>query len=613
MKLYPLLLLSLLAFPLRGEMIGLANSSFDSADDKAWRLTNAFRIDRHGGSNGSGGLVWSSAEPTAKVSSAMQDVKGLRRGDSVRLSAVAKVEGLKHKERGYGAQVTLELYDTSGKWIAALYAHPDKKGRAPDGEWVVRTASGVLPPNFGRARVAIHVAEETAGLFAVDNVTLERVEARPVSFVASSAYRNLAVAGKVRFHAALETPPDAVGRAKAVFSWTDADGVRRRTPADEQGEGEASVTLDAGRLAKGAQEVECELQVDGRRIGAAAVGFTRAEATPERRVWIDGKKRCIVDGRPFFPIGIYCYPALCHLETLTNTPFNTVLHYKTPDRKLLAMFERLGLKTCAAIERSIPEDELRARIAEARRSPAVLAWYLGDEHPTDRIPELKRLYGMLCGLDPDHPVYLVQDFAYNLRCFLPTADVIGMDIYPVAERPVRQVTDRLREGRAATFDVPVQWGVPQAFDWSWFGRSKEKNRFPTEGEMRSMLWQFVANGANGLFTYRYNGATSETWKVVLKTHREVAERADVILSDEPCPEVASSDEGLVCRAWVKGGALYVLACNILDRPLSARATLSWGDWRPAAADFGPAPTGSGRAFDFALPPLGVSFARLPAR
>ena len=610
MKLYSLLFLSLLATSLHGEMIELANPSFDAADDKAWRLTNAFRIEKNGGSNGSGGLVWSSEGPSAKVSSAMQDVKGLRRGDSVRLSAVAKVEGLKHKERGYGAQVTLELYDTNGKWIAALYAHADKKEKPQDGVWVVRTATGVLPPNFGKARVAIHVAEETAGLFAVDNVTLERVVAKPVSLVASSAYRNLATSGKVRFHAALEIPPEAQGRAKAFFSWKDAGGAVRRTPADEQGVDAASVTLDVGRFAMGAQTVACELIADGQRLGAASVEFTRVGAMPERRVWIDEKKRCIVDGKPFFPIGVYCYPSVGHLETLTNTPFNTVLHYKTPDRKLLATFERLGLKTCAAIERSIPEAELRARIAEIRESPALLAWYIGDEYSTGKIPELMRLYSLLRELDPGHPVYLVQDFAYHLRSFLPTADVIGLDPYPVPERPVRLVTDRLREGRAATFDIPASWGVPQIFDWAWYGRPKEKSRFPTEAEMRSMLWQHVANGATGLFSFRYHDVTTETWKVVLKTHREIADRTDVLLSDEPCPEVASSDEGLVCRAWKKDGSLFILACNILDRPLSARVTVSGGDWKPASADFGPEPTGIGRTFDFALPPLGVSFARL---
>lgn len=599
------------ALPMFGETLALGNSSFDVVDASSgaisWRLTNGFRLEKNGGHNGSGGLVWSASERSAKVASAVQDVAGLQKGNKVRLSALVKTEGLKSEGR-YGAHVTLELYDTDRKWIAALYARKSRVDNPKDGEWVLRTVTGVVPANFGSARVAIHVAEGTVGSFAVDNVTVERVEANPVQFVVSSAYHGTAVGGKVRFHASLDTPAEALGKAKVEFVWQDANGKLRRSMADSLSEDAASVTLDVGRFAKGKQQVRCEMQLDGRCIGDAAVAFERLDKPKERRVWIDESKRCIVNGKPFFPIGTYCYPSVQNLESLTNTPFNAVVHYMTPDKKLLETFERLGLMTCAAFDRNFSEEELRRRIPMIKESPAVLAWYVGDEFSIDKIPELRRLYGLARELDDDHPVYLVQDRLYDLRDFLPFTDVIGLDPYPVPEKPVRQVTDFMRGGREKMFDVCANWSVPQTFDWSWYARPKDKNRFPNETELRSMLWQHIAGGANGIFSFRYHSVTSDTWKLVLKTHREIADRTDILLSDGV--EAKSSDEAMPCRAWRKDGVLYVLACNILDRPMTATVTVADGNWKPVSADFGAMPTGGGREFAFELPALGVSLVRL---
>lgn len=592
-----------------GEVLPVVNASFEEKDAAGkpvgWRLTNRMTVGKNAGHNGSAGLYWESEGPVEKLSSAMQDVTGLRKGDTVRLEALVRRENLEYK--GYGAQVTLELLDTNDHWIAALYSGSGEKEKS--GEWYVRRASGVLPANFGRARLAIHVGENTSGKFAVDNVSVERIQAKPVQFVVSSAYRNTAVDGKVRFFASLETPPETVGKASAVFVWKNAAGEKVRTPAASVAEDAASVELDVGRFALGTQLVGCGLYVGDRRIGEAAVRFTRVAELPRRRVTIDAHKRCIVDGRPFFPIGVYAYPSLSNLEALTNSPFNTVQHYVMPSKDLLGHFNRLGLKTFAAFDHKLPEDQLRRRIDEIKGNPSVLAWTLGDEYATAKIPHLRKLYETVCELDPDHPAYLVQDRIYDLRGFLPTTDVIGLDPYPVPEKPLRTVTDFMRGGRKAFFDIAANWSVPQTFSWEWYSRPKD--RFPTEGELRSMLWQHIAAGANGIVSFRMHDVKSATWQIVLKTHREIADRVDVLLSVEDCPAAVSSDEALSCRAWAKDGALYVLACNILETPLEADVSLSKGCWQAVSSDFGPMPELSdGRVLRFKMPPAGVSFVRL---
>ena len=62
----------------------------------------------------------------------------------------------------------------------------------------------------------------------------------------------------------------------------------------------------------------------------------------------------------------------------------------------------------------------------------------------------------------NHCFMLVQDRLYDLRGFLPTTDVIGLDPYPVPEKPLRTVTDFMRGGRDKMFGVCANWSVPTA-------------------------------------------------------------------------------------------------------------------------------------------------------
>ena len=558
--------------------VHLLNTAFDEYSDGkpvGWQLTPNMRIGSGFGHNGSGGLSWSSETPSKKLESACQAVTGFGKGDELRFSALVKKENF--KSGNYGARVTVELRDTDGKWIAALYSHADKeeKAKIAGGEWGLVKGGGVLPKSIGSVRFAIHVAAGSSGSFSVDNIVLERVEAKPVSFVTSAAYQDLATDGPVRFHAALETPAALVGRTQATFVWKDADGREVRTPAGTLTADEAAVTLDVGRFAAGGQPVTCELASGGKTLGAATMTFTRVAELPKRRVWIDGHRRCIVDGKPFFPIGIYAYPSDANLGFFTNGAFNTIIHYKLADRALLDKCAARGIMSFSAFDRKMPKDELARRIAEISDHPALLGWYVGDELQASSIPKQIEYYDLIRTADRgQHPAYAVQDRTYDLRGFARTADVIGLDVYPVAQRPLRLVTDRMVEGRKAVFDARTFWNVPQTFNWAWYRPAdKDRERFPTEAEMRSMIWQNIAGGANGIVSFNLRGETWAYLDSLLKVHREVAAMAPILLSVEPVPELTVSDKDVACRVWVRNGRYYLVACNLTDRPLRAKVSI----------------------------------------
>ena len=66
---------------------------------------------------------------------------------------------------------------------------------------------------------------------------------------------------------------------------------------------------------------------------------------PERRVWIDGHKRCIVDGKPFFPLGLFSGKVSEKmLAQYVEGPFNVVMPYARATREDLDLLGAKGLK-----------------------------------------------------------------------------------------------------------------------------------------------------------------------------------------------------------------------------------------------------------------------------
>lgn len=123
--------------------------------------------------------------------------------------------------------------------------------------------------------------------------------------VTSDAYRNMADLGRVKFSAAF-SPADVrteKRRLSADFTWIDAFGERRRTPASALTAEAATFDLPLYELALGESDVVCELFADGQPLGIGTNRFTRFELLPTRPVAIDRFRRCLVNGKPFFPLG----------------------------------------------------------------------------------------------------------------------------------------------------------------------------------------------------------------------------------------------------------------------------------------------------------------------
>ena len=271
-----------------------------------------------------------------------------------------------------------------------------------------------------------------------DNVFVQPYVRSAVTGVYSDAYRDIVAEGDVAFHAVLNPPDGGWPKGlKAEFSFLGADGTKAVVPAATLKDDEAAVTVPAERLAKGTHKVVFTLSgADGGVLGESSLDFARVDELPPRAAYVDRHQRLVVDGKPFFPLGMYWGEITAErLDIYTNAPFNCLMPYACPTRAQLDLCAARGLKSFANIK-SFRNRDLEKRIKALMDHPALMAWYVIDEAPLADLDSYVSLYRTLREADSQHPAWAVMDRLDDIRDFLPTCDIMGFDPYPVAQRPI---------------------------------------------------------------------------------------------------------------------------------------------------------------------------------
>ena len=186
----------------------------------------------------------------------------------------------------------------------------------------------------------------------------------------------------------------------------------------------------------------------GGAVHAASLVFERV--TPEEEaapaVRIDAFGRTIVDGKPFFPLGMYWSkvdPRL--IGAYREGPFNCLMPYHAPNRREMDLCASNGLKVIYNVVGKDLSDG--AIVCRFRRHPALLAWYLNDERPISERDALARARTFAELHDPDHPGWIAIYQYYEVSSYLPTFDVVGTDPYPLYRNPIGMVTKWTRATR----------------------------------------------------------------------------------------------------------------------------------------------------------------------
>ena len=349
-----------------------------------------------------------------------------------------------------------------------------------------------------------------------------------------------------------------------------------------------------------------------------------------RKVTFDRRHRTVVDGKLFFPLGMYWewddVTTAALARYTKDGPFNCLVGYGVQSEAKMDICHAAGLKVIASLsghfkqmhkaktpQRAAEIDAryVRGRLRRFRTHPAVIAWYLADEVPSIYESELAAKRDMVYELDPDHPTWIVLDKPQQVRELIRGFDVIGMDPYPVGNHGN---SDRTSIGIAAgwarsasrsTYGFRPMWQVPQAFDWGYYRPNETNNvavRMPTYTELRSMTWQAIAAGANGIIYFSHfdllnrskwpKERTAGAWENVCAIAKEVKDFEPVFFSDSPVPDVEGGDGDVAVRAWSHGGRIYVVMANTLRKSVSGVVKID------------------GREVQYVLDPIGVKFVKL---
>ena len=481
-------------------------------------------------------------------------------------------------------------YDKDGKMLGksggsdAIYRQVGTKGWE---KW--QSGTQRLPSEAVRAEVYLEIYRTTLGRMAFDDLEVTASDVVHADKMFSSAYRDAASAGKVRFLVPYVASPSLYPRERisAAFTFVGKTGSFTERAGTSDGRS-VEVSVDVARLAGGCHPVSATLFCGDRVLGTCKMDFTRAEVA--RKVRFDGKNRMIVDGKPYLALGVYVHPAdkeLAYLDRLKDSPFNCVIECG-PRKETLDKIHAAGLM---AFPRSPWRlDGATAVAREFRDHPALLGWYTIDEAPVDRVPDKTAIYQTFRTEDPGHPVIAVLDYPRNTDAFLGTFDILAPDPYPVGYKrvPISSAADYPAQCRERTYGLRPVWQVPQAFAWDWchkHGHPKE-DRYPTYAELRSMAWQAIAGGANGLLWYAasqiFKNSPPEdlekNWGDLLKVAKEIRKHEALILSDEEAPRVVSKCADIAARTFRKDGKVWVLAVNKTTSPVAGSVTVEgFGD------------------------------------
>ena len=571
----------------------VVNGDFESgqgSDMPGWELhekgRKIWRIEPGAGLNGNRGLVWENSD-SKLYAFPKQEVK-LEVGKRYRIQAQITTKVVKHEPGSHGAGVFLEWYDSEGKSLGSCY--PPRVRGTNDWANVENVMKVPLPENAAKCYIGAFVHRGCIGYAAFDEISVTEYKLKPLGGLFSSSYRNVASGGRVKFFSPFFVSTNSFKASdwKVDFTYTAADGAKKTVPAEKVTSSFVSLSLDVSDIKEGTHTVSCSaVSLDGKVQDVAELEFSRVAQLPERKVFIDAKRRVIVDGKPFFPLGLFSSvlrPPV--VSAYSKGPFNCILPYHSPSQKQMDNCHAHGIKVIYAINktyagwRAAPKgvkteaDEIKwieGRMAYAKDHPAMLAWYLADELAVSYVPRLAKRTAWLASVDPDHPTFACYNRIDQMREYLPSVDVFGTDIYPVPYDPIRECADQTVITDEGLFGSRSLWQVPQIFSW---GETRTtlaaKGRFPTREEMRTMCWQMVASGANGIMGYclhqimdRFTGESIENrWHDVCAVFEDLKRFSPVFLSGGEAPAILDRPRSLAVRTFRERKDVWVLVCNL---------------------------------------------------
>jgi hypothetical protein len=285
------------------------------------------------------------------------------------------------------------------------------------------------------------------------------------------------------------------------------------------------------------------------------------------KVTFNNEGTCLVNGKPFFPIGVFVYNLSTDvMADLHEHHVNTILGigYTAKD---LPLIEAHGMYVVPR-----PTDDFLA----LKDSPSLLAWYLEDEPEEHNVPpaELRKKYDALKAKDKDHPLAVVHDTLHGPRVYKGSSDLTISDVYPVTKDrsfPMRAVGDYVSNTRAvngtswANFAFIQTFGGPNSDGGKWAQ--------PLPHEVRFMAFSALVHRANGILYFSYWPQAPVTWNSISQLNKDIQHLVPWLISPGKEMPASTSDENIQIRARKVGSSWMVIATNVSQKPIDATLTV----------------------------------------
>jgi hypothetical protein len=329
---------------------------------------------------------------------------------------------------------------------------------------------------------------------------------------------------------------------------------------------------------------------------------------PKPKVGLNKDGFLLVDGKPFFPIGIY------NLRTRLGTPtekipeitenimresaqagFNsTVLYdYEPPFLDpLLDACERNGIK--AFVYPTVPfhkrkgaesPDTIRRDMDTRKNHPAVIGWYVVDEPEGIGMATVKPVvdeYHTIKEYDTEHPCAIVIMTPPAAKEYRSATDIMWADPYPVPTQQVSYVGEVVSGTiRNIEKDKPM-WDIPQAFDWNAFNGKFDGVHRPNPVEVRCLTYMPIVNGAKGLIYWAHTAGSyyiqdyPEFWTAVKGIAGELRTLSPVLTTPTVAGKLSVTAKNNPIQTMLKkvNGEWYAFAVNSKAEPCEAAFKLT---------------------------------------
>lgn len=352
--------------------------------------------------------------------------------------------------------------------------------------------------------------------------------------------------------------------------------------------------IDAGKLAPGKYRAICRaVNPSNGKKEETGLTITRLIQRPDYRCYVDRDLRFILDGKPFFPLGMYILaPQEKDINQMASAGFNCLLSYSLVNKKMLDCIDARKMKIIYSFQNKIPNGPdsdknaaFEKLISDLKTHRSIIAWYINDEIPLTRLPELIYRRDLLEKLDPQRPTLTVLCQSNEIRYYLPSLDIVGTDPYPIPRKPAFVAAEWTRQTREGVMNRHAVWQVPQLFNWAAHRNDpkiKKAYRAPHYDEIRGMSWMCIANGANGLLYYSWHSLLrmdktieeggqalvrepfEDRWKDVAKMSAEIKNWIPVLLM-KPAPLKIEPDKKnipqILFRAYGSEQDVFLLIVN----------------------------------------------------